>query len=302
MTAKLMSDGTDRIVLKSGNAQVRSPGIASRLGVLTVIGGCLLLILILAAIIGPLLWPFDPNHQNLFARNLPPFSLDREGARHYLGTDPLGRDIAARLLLGTRISLMVGAVSALVAALIGVTFGAIAGYFGGLIDTIIMRIVDIQMSFPFLLIAIVWSLFLGTGMLSIVIVVALRGWVNYARIIRSRVLAVREHTYVEAARSLGSSTPRLLIKHVLPQTIPTIIILSALEVGVAIIFESTLGFLGLGIQPPTPTLGNMLAGGRDYLQTAWWIVVAPGIQLSLIVVAINLFGDGLRSLLDPKHD
>jgi peptide/nickel transport system permease protein len=266
---------------------------------LAIIGGGLLALMVVLGVFGPMVYPQDPYKQQLIARNLPPMSVDRQGTQHFLGTDPLGRDMTARLLLGIRVSLMVGFASALLAAVIGVTAGLAAGYFRGPVDAFVMRLVDIQMSFPFILVAMIWALFVGTGVASIVFIVALRGWVSFARLVRSRVLSVREAVFVEAARSIGNSTSRIVIRHVLPQTIPTILIITALEIGIAILFESTLGFLGLGIQPPTPTLGNMLADGRDYLQSAWWVVVVPGVTLSMIVVAVNLFADGLRDMLDP---
>lgn len=299
--------GGDGYVLAAADAAATVGGrpggigrLRRRIGWYTLAGGVLLLILILLAVLGPLLWPVDAYKQNLLARNLPPLATDRSGVRHWLGTDPLGRDVAARVLLGLRLSLIVGVLSAFFAALFGVTAGVVAGYFRGLVDTIIMRIVDIQMSFPFIVVAMIWALFVGTGPISIVAIVALRGWVSYARVIRSRVLSVREASFIESARSVGSSTPRILFRHILPQTLASIMILTALEVGIAIIFESTLGFLGLGIQPPRPTLGNMLATGRDYLRTAWWNVVIPGIVLTSIVIAVNVVADGLRDLLDPR--
>ena len=275
-----------------GNRFLRSP--------LAVVGAALLLILILWAVAGPALWRIDPLKQSLLARNHPPGWIDARGVDHYLGTDPLGRDVAARLILGTRVSLIVGALSTVGAALLGVFAGLVAGYFSGKTDALIMRVVDVQMSFPFILIAIIWALFIGTGAGSIIFIVALRGWVTYARIVRSRILAVRELAYIEAARSIGASAPRILTRHVLPQTVSSVTIISALQVGTAVIFESTLGFLGLGIQPPTPTLGNMLADGQSYLESAWWLVVLPGVLLILIVVAVNTLGDGLRDVLDPQ--
>lgn len=163
-----------------------------------------------------------------------------------------------------------------------------------------MRIVDIQMSCSFILIATIWASVFGTGRWSVVLIVALRGWVTFARIIRSRVLAVREMAFVESARSVGASTARVIFRHVLPQTTASIIIIAALELGVAVIFESTLGFLGLGVQSSSPTLGNMLADGREYCQTAWCLVVFPGWLLTCIVMAVNTFGDGQRDVLDPR--
>lgn len=260
----------------------------------------MLVILLLFATVGPMLWSVDPLKQSLAARNKPPSWVSASGQNHVLGTDQVGRDLAARLMVATRESLVVAVLSVLGAGLIGVSAGAVAGYRRGTVDAVIMRIVDVQMSFPFILIAIVWASVVGTGRASVILIVALRGWVGFARIVRSRILAVREFDFVTAARSAGATQARVLIRHVLPQTISAIIILSALELGGAVILESTLGFLGLGIQPPTPTLGNMLSDGQSYLKTAWWLVIMPGTLLTIIVISVNTLGDGLRDILDPQ--
>jgi peptide/nickel transport system permease protein len=260
----------------------------------------LLVLLVLFAVVSPLLWPVDPLKQSLSSRNKPPGWVSAAGQVHPLGTDQVGRDLAARLMVATRESLTVAVLSVLGAAAIGVTAAAVAGYRGGIVDALIMRFVDVQMSFPFILIAIVWASIVGTGRASVILIVALNGWVGFARIVRSRILAVRELDYVMAARSAGATQSRVLFQHVLPQTISAIIILAALAMGGAVILESTLGFLGLGIQPPTPTLGNMLSDGQSYLQTAWWLVVMPGTLLTIIVIAVNTLGDGLRDILDPQ--
>lgn len=263
-------------------------------------GAGLLLLIIVVGVIGPMLWDLDPLKQSLAARNKAPGWESGTGQTHPFGTDQLGRDLFARLMLAIQMSLQVGFFSVAISAIVGILAGSIAGFFRGAVDSVIMRIVDIQMSFPFILIAIIWASIAGTGRWSVILIVALRGWVTFARIIRSRVMAVRELAFVESARAVGATTSRIILRHVLPQTTPSIIIICALELGVAIIFESTLGFLGLGVQPPTPTLGNMLADGREYLQTAWWLVIFPGSLLTLLVIAVNTLGDGLRDVLDPR--
>jgi peptide/nickel transport system permease protein len=267
---------------------------------MAVVGAMMLVLLVLFAVIGPLLWSADPLKQSLTSRNKPPGWVSASGQKHPLGTDQVGRDLTARLMVATRESLAVAILSVLGAAVIGVLAAAIAGYRGGIFDAVIMRIVDVQMSFPFILIAIIWASVVGTGRASVILIVALRGWVGFARIVRSRILAVRELDYVTAAKSAGASQSRVVLRHVLPQTFSAIIILVALEMGSAVILESTLGFLGLGIQPPTPTLGNMLSDGQSYLQTAWWLVIMPGALLTIIVIAVNTLGDGLRDTLDPQ--
>lgn len=281
-------------------ARSRGWALAWRRYPMAVAGAGLLVLLLLFALVGPMVWTVDPLVQSLVARNKAPGWIDAAGTVHLLGTDQVGRDVLARLYLGLRVSVLVGGLGTVGAAVLGVLAGAVAGYFAGKLDAAVMRVVDIQMSFPFILIAIIWALFFGSGLWSIIAIVAIRGWVMYARVIRSRILVVRELAFVEAARAGGASTARLLFRHVLPQTTASIIILSALQMGMGVILESTLGFLGLGIQPPTPTLGNMLADGQGYLQTAWWLVLWPGTLLALLVLGANTLGDGLRDVLDPQ--
>lgn len=265
-----------------------------------IFGGSLLLLVTVTALLGPIVYSVDPLRQDLRARNKPPLWQHAMGQVHYLGTDQLGRDLLARSIHGLRLSLIVGFGATAIAALVGISLGLVAGYFGAGLDAVVMRIVDIQMSFPYLLLAIVWAALFGGSFWQMVIIIAFRGWVDFARVIRGLVLSAKEETFIEAAIAVGATTPRILLRHVMPQvTAPSMIIFS-LQVGAAIILESTLGFLGLGINPPTPTLGGILSMGRAYMVTAWWIITVPGLLIMMIVLAVNSLGDGLRDILDPK--
>lgn len=267
---------------------------------LGIFGGLLLVLLILTALLGPILYSVDPLRQDLPARNKPPRWQDSSGQIHYLGTDQLGRDLLARSIHGLRLSLVVGFGATAIGALGGISLGLVAGYFGKALDAVLMRIVDIQMSFPYLLLAIVWAALFGGSFWQMVTIISIRGWVDFARVIRGLVLSVKEETYIEAAIAVGATTSRILVRHVMPQIAAPSLIIFSLQVGAAIILESTLGFLGLGINPPTPTLGGILSMGRAYMVTAWWIIAAPGILIMIIVLAVNSLGDGLRDILDPK--
>lgn len=264
------------------------------------IGGLLLVILILLAIFGPLIINLDPVKPDLRARNQPPGWQGTDGIVHYLGTDHLGRDLASRLISGLRVSLLIGIVAMFGGAILGTFLGLISGYYGGNYDNLIMRLVDIQMSFPYILMAIVLAAFWGTGLWQIIVIVAIRGWVDYARVVRSSVLGIKTEPFVEASRALGATNFSILFRHVLPNTIIPAVIISTFQVGRAVVLESTLSFLGLGIAPPTPSLGGILNDGRSYLADAWWAVAGSGAILILLVLSINLLGDGLRDVLDPK--
>jgi peptide/nickel transport system permease protein len=266
----------------------------------TLIALILFAILTLLALASPWLAPFEPDTVQLSLRNQPPATVDRDGARYWLGTDFLGRDVLTRLLYGLRISLVVGFSSIALGTAIGVTLGVIAGFFGGRLDSLIMRLVDIQLSFPTILIAIAWVAFIGPSLLSIIAIIALTSWVEYARVTRGSTLAVRELAFVEGAFAVGLPVLGVLRKHILPNVLSPIIVVATLQLGRAIILESTLSFLGLGIQPPTPSLGGMLADGRRYLDTAWWVATMPGLAIMIVVLGANLLGDSLRDLLDPR--
>ncbi|RPJ18327.1 MAG: ABC transporter permease [Desulfobacteraceae bacterium] len=265
------------------------------------IGLCLMVILVLLALFATILSPENPLEQDLSARNKPPGWEDAKGRAHYLGTDYLGRDILSRMLFGLRISMLIGFGAVMLAAILGIGLGVIAGYAAGPLDAIIMRIVDIQLSFPFILLAIVWVAFIGSGLWHMILIIALvRGWVDFARVVRGEVLSAKELNFVEAAKALGASHSRILLRHILPQVVAPILVIATLMVGRAIVMESTLGFLGLGVPPPSPTLGGMLSDGRSYIQSAWWLVTFPGLLIMLIVLSANTMGDGLRDVLDPK--
>jgi peptide/nickel transport system permease protein len=237
--------------------------------------------------------PFDPASQELALRLAGP-----TGA-HWFGLDELGRDIFARVLSGARISLMVGIVVVGVSSTIGVTLGSIAGYFGGRVDEAISRLIDILLAFPGLLLAIALVAVLGPNLRNVVLALSLIGWVGYARLVRGQVLRAREFEFVQAARALGASTPRILARHVIPTTLPAVTVQATLGMGGAILAEAALSFLGLGVQPPTPSWGTMLSYGRGHLLDAPHLTIFPGIAIAVLVLGFNFLGDGLRDRLDP---
>jgi peptide/nickel transport system permease protein len=262
------------------------------LSALLVIGG--------SAVFAPQLAPWDPAKQMLLKRLRPPMWQERGLSEHPLGTDHLGRDILSRILHGGRISLGVGLIAVTLAALIGVSFGLVAGFFGGRIDALIMRIVDVFLAIPYILLAMGVVFALGPSLLNVILVMGATRWVQFARIVRADVLSLREREFVAGARARGNRSLRLLLRHVLPNALTPIIVVATLELAFMIIYESALSFLGLGVQPPTPTWGWMLADGRNYVATAWWLSTFPGLAIMLTVLAVNLLGDWLRDTLDPR--
>jgi peptide/nickel transport system permease protein len=258
-------------------------------------GGAIVAITAVAAIIGPVLEPFDPSAQELALR------LAGPTLTHPFGLDELGRDILARVLAGARISFAVGLAVVSISATVGTTLGAIAGYFGGAIDDLISRIIDILLAFPGLLLAIALVAVLGPSLVNVLLALTVIGWVGYARLVRGQVLRAREFEYVQAARALGAGTPRLLWRHVIPSAIPAVVVQATLGMAGAIIGEAALSFLGLGVQPPTPSWGTMLNGGRAHLLDAPHLTLFPGIAIALLVLGFNFVGDGLRDLADPKQ-
>ncbi|MBW1713399.1 MAG: ABC transporter permease [Deltaproteobacteria bacterium] len=263
-------------------------------------GGVVVGLSILCAILASQIAPYDPLGQELAFRLKPPGWTDPQGGSHILGTDHLGRDVLSRIIYGSRVSLAVGTASALVGGAIGLLLGLVAGYFGRWVDDLIMRIADVQLSFPFLVLALCVIAILGSSLMNLIIVLSLYGWVIYARVIRASVLSIREIEYVQAARAIGQNHFKILVKHILPNVIAPFFVISSFQVARIIIIEASLGFLGLGVPPPEPTWGNMLADGREYLQDAWWIGTFPGLAIVAVVLGINLLGDGLRDALDPK--
>lgn len=247
------------------------------------------------AVLAPWIAPHDPVQQRLLGRLRPP------GApAHPLGTDNFGRDVLSRLLFGSRISILVGVVSVAIAAGVGILFGLLGGYYGGVLDQWLMRLIDILMAFPVVLLAIAIVAFLGGGLLNLMLAVGISSVPPFARLVRSEVISQRGRDYVEAARALGAGHGRLMGRHILPNSMSAIVVLSTLRISTAILTESSLSFLGLGVGPPTPTWGNMVAEGTKFLQTAPWIAIVPGAAIMLMVLAFNLFGDGLRDALDPR--
>ena len=263
------------------------------------LGGAVMLLLVLAAVFAPLLAPADPLKTGFSTRTKPPAILGFDST-FLLGSDGLGRDILSRLLYGGRISLTLAAIAVACSAVVGVTLGLVSGYFGGWVDDVIMRVVDIQLSFPIIMLAIAVIAVVGTSLQALLGVLVLAGWVIYARTVRASVLSLRQQDYVIAARALGAGAPRVIGRHILPNVQAPILVVGTVQLATMILLESGLSFLGLGVQPPTPSWGYMLAEGRDYLSNAWWISTVPGIAISLAVLAANLVGDGLRDLLDPS--
>ncbi len=265
-----------------------------------ILGLICLIIVVLFAIIPEAFSPLDPVDQDLARYIKPPGYTDTAGRVYWLGTDQQGRDILSRIIWGSRISLIVGITAVLISGLIGITIGIVAGYFGGWVDTVISRIIDTALAVPFILLAISLVAILGPSLQNIVLVIALRTWIVYARVVRGEVLSLKENEFVVGARAAGCSTIRILFFYLFPNVISTTIVIATLYLGRMIIIESALSFLGLGVPPPTPTWGGMLADGRSFLDTAWWIALFPGLTLMLTVLGVNLLGDWLRDVLDPR--
>ena len=260
---------------------------------MTRFGAVIVLIVVIAAIVGPVVAPFDPATQEMALRLAGPTGL------HWFGLDELGRDIFTRVLYGARISLLVGIVVVSVSATVGIALGAIAGYFGGRVDEAISRVIDILLAFPGLLLAIALVAVLGPSLTNVVLALTLIGWVGYARLVRGQVLRAREFEFVQAARALGATTPRILLRHVIPTTLPAVTVQATLGMGAAILNEASLSFLGLGVQPPTPSWGTMLNYGRGHLLDAPHLTIFPGVAIAVLVLGFNFLGDGLRDVLDP---
>jgi peptide/nickel transport system permease protein len=276
-------------------------------------GLVLLTFVIVVALAAPLLAPFSPVDVDPTARLLPPLSRAAASsthsgasaphagpALHILGTDSVGRDILSRLIYGSRLSLTVGFLAVLISAVFGSLVGCLSGYWGGWVEALSAWLIDVQLSFPFLLLAIFLLGALGGGTLAVVLVLALGTWVNYARIVRAQVLSIKNQGYIEAAHATGAGTLRVLFIHILPNTLSPICVVGSFSMALAILTEAGLSFLGVGLDPSTPSWGTMLNDGRDYLLTAWWIATVPGIAIGVTVLGVTLFGEGLRELLDPR--
>jgi len=261
----------------------------------------ILFVVVVVAIFGPALSPMDPNRQNIMLRLAEPGAAGARGAVHWLGSDGLGRDVLSRLLYGARISLLVGICAILVGGTIGVVAGLVSGYFGGWIDDIIMRLGDIQLAFPFILLAIMFLVVLGPGVGNLILVLGVGQWVTYARIVRAQTLSLREKEFVEAARALGDSTPSIIFRTILPNIVAPLTVIASFNVAAVILSEAALSFLGLGVPPNVPTWGSMLAESREQLlANKWWLAVFPGLAIVVTVLSFNILGDWLRDFLDPR--
>ncbi len=259
----------------------------------------IIIILVLTALLANVLTPYSPVNISLPDRLRPPFWEQGGSLAHPLGTDPMGRDLLTRLIYGARISLLVGFLGLLVGGGVGAGLGLIAGYAGGRLDAFLMRVTDTTLSFPIILFAILLVVILGGSLLTVVFAVALVLWARFARVIRGEVLSIRERDFVAQARIAGSSSVRIMRVHLFPNVLNTLVVLLSLQIGWVIIVEASLSFLGAGVPPPTPTWGSMIAEGRDYIASAWWVSFFPGLAILVTVLAFNLFGDWLRDALDP---
>jgi peptide/nickel transport system permease protein len=262
----------------------------------------ILAIVIVLALFGPTIAPRDPNRQDLFARLLPPMTPDRTGVVNFpLGTDSLGRDVLSRLIYGASISLAVGVIAVSIGGTVGTLLGLIAGYFGGPIDDLIMRIADVQLAFPFILLAIMVLVVLGQGVFNLVLILGVGQWVVYARVARGQTISQREKDYVEAMRSVGARDGRIMFRGILPNILAPLIVIASFNVAGVILSEASLSFLGLGVPPHVPTWGSMLAESRDQLLGGkWWLAVFPGAAIMFTTLSLNILGDWLRDLLDPR--
>jgi peptide/nickel transport system permease protein len=265
-----------------------------------VAGALVLLAVSVAAAAAPWVAPHDPARQSLIRRFTPPVWAAGGQAAHPLGTDQVGRDVLSRIIHGARISLLVGVLAVVVSLVVGVTLGLLSGFAGGRVDVAIMTVVDVTWSFPQLLLALAFVAALGPSLATVILVLGLTGWERYARVVRAEVLALREKEFIEAARALGVGRARVLLRHVLPNTASSIVVLSTLQVAQAILQEAALSFLGVGSGSAHPTWGQMIALGRDFVSVAWWLPTFPGLAILLTVLAINLVGDRLRDALDPR--
>jgi peptide/nickel transport system permease protein len=257
-------------------------------------GAVIILALILSAFLAPVFTPYDPVKQNLGEM------LSAPSFKHPLGTDRYGRDVLTRILYGCQYALIIGVGVVAIQLFVGVTLGLTAGYYGGFVESVIMRFTDVFLSIPSIVLAVTIAGFLGGGVQNVIITIGAIGWRDYARLVRGEVLSAKERTYVEAARAVGCGHLRIMLHHILPHTVGPVIAYSAFAAGVAILWAAALSFLGLGAQPPTPEWGAMLADGREDMRDAWWIATFPGLAIMLVVLGFNFFGDALRNALDPK--
>ena len=255
---------------------------------------------VLVAIFAPLVTPYSPTKTSLPEKNIPPLWQEGGTVSHPLGTDPLGRDIWSRLAFGARVSLLVALSTLALGGILGTALGLISGYYRGVLDAIIMRASDITIAFPIILFAILLVVIVGPGLINLIVAVGLVIWARYARVVRGEVITIMTQDYISRARVSGASDFRIITRHLFPNVFNSLLVLLTLQVGFLIIVESSLSFLGAGVPPPTAAWGSMVASGRDYIVTAWWVSAIPGVAIMLLVIAFNMLGDWLRDRLDPK--
>ncbi|MFW6381209.1 MAG: nickel transporter permease [Bacillota bacterium] len=265
-----------------------------RRNLLAIVGTVIITIFILIALFAPLLAPYSPRSQNLDNKLQPP------GLEHPFGTDQFGRDILSRIIYGSRIAVQIILIVTFISGIIGVTLGLIAGYFGGLVDEVLMRLTDMFLAFPQLILAMAFAAMLGPSLANVIIAISFVNWTPYARLARAEALRVKGQPYIESIRSMGAGNTRIIFSHVLPMSISPVLVQITLRMGTIIITAASLGFLGLGAQPPSPEWGVMVSDGRSFLIDQWWISTFPGIAIALVVLGFNLLGDGIRDMLDPR--
>src|SRR5688572_14354824 len=257
-------------------------------------------VMVSMALFAPLLAPYSPIDQTLRDKLLPPFWVEGGSTQYLLGTDAFGRDILSRLIYGARVSLLVAFLALIAGGGIGLLVGIVAGYFGGAVDHVLMRLVDAAFTFPAILFALLLSVTMGQGLGTLVLAISLPLWASFARVLRGEVLALKQRDFVALAKVRGCSSARIMLTHILPNVLNTFMVLVTLNIGVVIIAEASLSFLGAGIPPPTPTWGLMISDGRGRIAEAWWVSLIPGIAITLLVLSVNIFGDWLRDRLDPR--
>ncbi|MFE2378953.1 ABC transporter permease [Streptomyces sp. NPDC059398] len=267
---------------------------------LAVVALAVLAVMLIAAVFAPLIAPHDPNTQNLLLRLRPPAWQHGGSSAHLLGTDQLGRDMLSRVIYGTRVSLLVGAGAALLAGVIGTAVGLASGYFGGWTDRVLMRLADVQLAFPAILLALAIVGFLGSGLWYVILVLGFTGWVSYARVVRSEVMSLRSRDFITEARAIGVTDRTIMRRHLLPNVMAPLATIATLHIAAAIVAEASLSYLGLGVPKETVTWGSMLSDGQLYLGTSWWLAVFPGAALMITSLAVNITGDALRDVADPK--
>jgi peptide/nickel transport system permease protein len=301
-----MTEQTDAFVLQphTGSRFRREFGRGARSMVAAkwpILALLILLVVLVVAIFGPAIAPMDPNRQNIMVRLAAPMADGPNDQIFLMGSDALGRDAFSRLLYGARVSLLVGVAAILVGGTLGVSAGLVSGYFGGWIDDVLMRLGDIQLAFPFILLAIMFLVVLGPGLFNLILVLGIGQWVTYARIVRAQTLSLREKEFVEAARAMGDSTASIIFRTILPNIVAPLTVIASFNVASVILAEAALSFLGLGVPAEVPTWGSMLAQSRDQLiANKWWLAIFPGLAIVFTVLSFNIMGDWLRDFLDPR--